>query len=337
MGLKNLSEQVIVITGASSGIGLATAQLAARRGARVVMTARNEEALARSAELIRSEGGQVTSLAADVADEKSMALVAEHAAATFGGIDTWVNNAGVAIYGRVDDVPLEDMRQLFDSTFWGVVSGSRAALPHLRKSGGALINVGSVESEVALPMHSAYAAAKHAVKAFTDVVRLELEQDHAGVYVTLLKPSAIDTPFFEHAGNYMPGDPKPPPPVYAPEVVASAILDCAERPVRDLIVGGSGRVQVGLARVAPWLSERLLRTTMFHGQQRERRLGRDREGSLYRPLGSHGLTRGDYSGRVLRSSAYTKLALHPVRTAAVALSTGAALFGVMLWMRSSSA
>ncbi len=335
MRLKKLGDQVIVITGASSGIGLATARLAVQRGARVVMTARNEEALARSAELLRSEGGRVTTLAADVADERSMSLVAEHAAATFGGIDTWINNAGVAIYGRVEDVPLEDMRRLFDVSFWGVVNGTRAALPYLKKSSGALINMGSVESEVALPMQSAYAAAKHAVKAFTDVVRLELEKDGANVAVTLVKPSAIDTPFFEHAGNYMEGDPKPPPPVYAPEVVARAILQCAEHPVRDLIVGGSGRVQVGLARVTPRLSDRLLRATMFHGQQRSPRLGRDREGSLYRPAGSYGLTRGDYAGRVLRSSVYTRIAARPARAAAVALSTGAALVGVMLWMRSS--
>ena len=210
MKLKPLAEQAMVVTGASSGIGLATARLAARRGARVVLAARSEKALEDICSEIRVTGGQATSIAADVSDREAVERIAEHAISTMGRIDTWVNNAGISIYGRTEDISLEDMHRLFDVTFWGVVHGSLAALPRLRQQGGALINIGSVESEISLPLNGIYASAKHAVKAFTDALRMELEKEQAPISVTLVKPGSIDTPFFEHAKNYMDAAPKPP-------------------------------------------------------------------------------------------------------------------------------
>lgn len=238
--LKPLKDQVIVITGASSGIGLVTARMAAKRGARVVLTARNHEALQQAAQEITSDetsGGMAAYVAADVSDESAVRRVAEEAVARFGRIDTWVNGAGVSVYGRLMDISLEDQRRLFETNFWGVVIGSRIAVPHLRK-GGALINIGSVLSDRAIPLQGIYCATKHAVKAYTDSLRMELEHDRLPIAVTLIKPYSIDTPYAEHAKNYLATEPSFPPPVYAPEVVAEAILHCAEHPTRDVYAGG---------------------------------------------------------------------------------------------------
>jgi NAD(P)-dependent dehydrogenase (short-subunit alcohol dehydrogenase family) len=226
--LKRLEDQVLVITGATSGIGLATARRAAERGARVVLCSRNESQLSETAAGIEERGGRIHAVVADVSRADDMERLAGAAIEKFGALDTWVNNAGVSFYGRWAEVALEDMRQVFEVNFWGTVHGSRAALPHLRSTGGALINVGSVVSDGAMPLQGAYSASKHAIKGFTDSLRMELEEEKAPVSVTLIKPSAIDTPYFQHAKNYMAVEPKPPAPVYAPEVVANAILQAAE-------------------------------------------------------------------------------------------------------------
>ena len=201
--LKPIREQVIVVTGASSGIGLATAREAARQGARVVLAARDETALQRIVAEIRAEGGEAVYCVADVANHQEVHAIADVALQAFGGFDTWVNNAAVSIYGRIDEVPLEDARRLFDTNYWGMVHGCHAALPHLRMHGGALINVGSIVSDRAIPLQGHYSASKHAVKGFTDALRMELEHDGAPVSVSLVKPASIDTPFTEHARNLM--------------------------------------------------------------------------------------------------------------------------------------
>ena len=212
---KKLRDQVIVITGASSGIGLATARIAARRGARVVMLSRNEEELRRACNEIRSQGGRATYAVADVADPEAVDRAGDLAAQQFGGFDTWVNNAGVSIYGKLTDVPLEDTRRMFDTNFWGTVHGCRTAIKHLQHRGGAIINVGSIVSDRAVPLQGMYSASKHAVQGYTDALRMELEHDGVPIWVTLVKPSAINTPYVEHARNYMDKAPKLPPPVYA--------------------------------------------------------------------------------------------------------------------------
>ena len=335
MKLQPVRNQVIVITGASSGIGLCTARMAARAGAKVVMTARDEETLREEVARIREEGGEATFLGGDVADPEALSRVARHAVLTYGRIDTWVNNAGIGVYGRAEEVSLADMRRLFDVTFWGTVHGCLAAIPRLKETeGAALINVGSVESEMSTPFHSAYAAAKHAVKGFTNALRLELEEEGAPISVTLVKPTGIDTPFFEHAKNYMAGNPKPPPPAYAPEVVARAILRCAQRPVRDIIVGGSGRVMVNFTKALPRSSDRVFEATMFKGQQTKQPTRHDRAGALYSTGPFNGRERGQYDGIVRMHSYSTALALHPAQSAVGIALLGAALVGAARMMRS---
>ncbi|HKG77848.1 MAG TPA: SDR family oxidoreductase, partial [Pyrinomonadaceae bacterium] len=211
--LKKLSDQVIVITGASSGIGLVTARMAAKHGARLVLNARNEEALRRVCDEINATGGEAVHVAGDVGQFDDVQNIADKAIRRFGGFDTWINNAGVSIYGRMLDQSLDDQRRLFDTNYWGVVHGSVVACAHLRIKGGALINVGSVLSDVAIPIQGTYCATKHAVKGYTDALRLELEEEGAPVSVTLIKPSTIDTPYVHHAKNLMPVEPMNPPPV----------------------------------------------------------------------------------------------------------------------------
>lgn len=172
--LKPVSAQVIVVTGASSGIGLATARAAAARGAKVVMAARTGDVLASAAAAIMAAGGDAIAVTADVGLAEDVRRIADTAIDRYGRIDTWVNNAGVGIFGRLEETSEDDMRQLFEIDFWGMVHGSLVALPHLKRHGGALINVGSMVSDRAVPMQGIYSAAKHAAKGFTDALRVEL-------------------------------------------------------------------------------------------------------------------------------------------------------------------
>jgi NAD(P)-dependent dehydrogenase (short-subunit alcohol dehydrogenase family) len=331
--LKRVEDQVIVITGASSGIGLATAQMAARRGARLVLTSRDEVDLGKVVEQIRAEGGTATHVTADVANFEAMQRVALTAMREFGAIDTWVNNAGISIYGLIEDVGLMDARRLFETNYWGVVHGTLAALPHLKAKGGALINIGSVLSDTGYPLQGHYTASKHAVKGFTDSLRLELERAGAGVSVTLIQPTAIDTPYPEHAKSYLGVEPTHMPPVYAPELVARAILASAQRPRRSVLVGGGAKLFTTVERFVPRLGDRFKEATAFGGQRTDRPDRND--DTLFSPRSGDISVRGHYQGRVMQSSVYTGARLHRRETilglaiagAAVALLDRAGAFG----------
>ena len=288
--LKPIEEQVMVVTGASSGIGLATVTMAADRGARLVLTARSEGTLERVAATIREEGGEAIAVVADVADREQVERVAERAIAEFGRIDSWVNDAGVSIYGRLDEVSDEDSRRLFDTNFWGVVNGSLVALPHLRNNGGALINVGSEVSEAVVPLQGMYSASKHAVKGFTDALRVEVQQlDEAPVSITLIQPTATDTPFPQHARNYMDEEPKLPTPQIDPYQVAEAILDAATDPTRYKKVGAMAKVNTATANLVPPLADRM--AAMQADRQQYDEPPRDPSGTLY-AAGEAGRTHG---------------------------------------------
>src|SRR5215213_3612048 len=242
--LKPLDQQVIVITGASSGIGLATAKAAAERGAKVVLASRSEETLDHVVQEITAAGGQAVYVPCDVGVRQDVERVAQEAVSRFGRIDTWVNNAGVSIYGKLCEVAEEDFRKLFDTNFWGVVHGSLVALKHLKTSGGgAIINIGSEVSEAVVPLQGMYSASKHAVKGFNDALRVEVEEvDKLPISITLIQPTAVDTPFPQHARNYMDKEAKLPDPKDDPQDVADAILDAAVNPTRAKKVGALSKV-----------------------------------------------------------------------------------------------
>lgn len=320
---RPLKDQVIVITGASSGIGRATADLAASRGATVVMAARDLDALELAAGGIRARGGRALAVECDVSRPDQIEALAMRALEEYGGIDTWVNNAGLSIYGRLDTVPIDDQRALFEVNYWGAVSGSLTAARVMAENGGVIINVGSVVSDRAIPLQGAYCASKHALKAFTDTLRMEIDEAGLPIAVSLVKPASIDTPFFEHARTYMDADPRPAPPVYAASEVARAIVRCAERPARDVPVGAASRA-LGLGGfIAPRLTDIYMEKTMFSGQQREPR-PRPETGNLDVPQPPH-RTAGDYEGHVMRSSAYTRAVMSDAARFAPIVAAGVAL------------
>jgi NAD(P)-dependent dehydrogenase (short-subunit alcohol dehydrogenase family) len=265
--LKPLSQQVIVITGASSGNGLATAEEAARRGAAVVLAARNGDALRRIAAEIEAKGGRAEPVEADVADEADVERIAQVAIDRFGGFDSWVNNAAAATYGRMDDVPIEDQRRIFEVNYFGLLKGSLVAARHLRSKGGAIVNVGSVLSDRAMIYQGPYSATKAAVQAATDALRMELERERSPVSVTLIKPASVHTPYPEHARNYMDQPPRLPPPLYDPRLVADAILFACENPRRQLFVGGGGYLISLMGRLAPRLTDLAMEQVGRRSQQ----------------------------------------------------------------------
>lgn len=327
--LKKLADQVLVITGASSGIGLATARMAAARGARLVLVSRNGEALEKVCAELAARGTDVIYAAADVGRYEDVRRAAQVAIDHFGRFDTWVNNAGVLIFGRNEVVSLEDQRRLFDTNYWGVVHGSLVAIEHLKKRGGALINLGSEVSDCALPLQGTYSASKHAVKGFTDSLRIELAEEGAPVSVTLIKPAALDTMFVPHAKNYMEVEPKLPPPIYAPSLAAEAILSAAEKPRRDIFVGSASRLMSSSAHMAPSALDAYMTRFMFRQQRTDHPAGDRDHNSLYQSTPEDdGRERQGYAGKVFESCPYTSATLHPNATRLALAGAGLALFAI---------
>jgi short-subunit dehydrogenase len=327
MRLKPLADQTMVITGASSGIGLVTARKAAKKGARLVLAARSDDDLSLLVDEICCNGGQAIAVQADVGSETDVRHIAAEAIRAFGGFDTWVNNAGVSIYGRGLDVPIPDMRRVFETNVWGVVYGSRVACEHLRHRGGALINLGSELSDKAAPLQAIYSASKHAVKGWTDALRMELDYEGLPVSVTLIKPGPIDTPYTEHARNYQPDQPKHPAPVYSPESVADAILHAATTPVRDLFIGSGAKFVSTMDKWAPRVTDAMVEKVVIPGTHSGR--PRDGEDALF-DAGGGLRERGEHAGMV-RKSVYTRAAMHPVVSGAAAVSAGV-LLTMLVWV-----
>ncbi len=330
--LKRLSDQVIVITGASSDIGLTTAEMAAAAGARVILTSRNEQDLLEAVNRIRSKGGRATHIVADVANPDGVESIGNFAIEHYGRIDTWVNNAGIGMYGKLTETPLADKRRLFEVAFWGVVHGCRTAVRHLQTGGGAIVNVGSVASDRAAPLLGIYSAAKHAVKGYTHALRMELEHDGLPISVSLVKPAYIYRPFTKRARAHMKAEPEFIPPVYPLEAVARAILKCAEHPMRDVLVGGSAKVFSRMGTIAPRATDRYLKATGFRQQKRRARhdgvdalLVAQRDGRKLGPTSRH----------AMGTNAYTRLSTSTVGRTLPLLAAGAIAAGMALrWSKS---
>lgn len=296
-------EQVVVITGASSGIGRETALLYAEAGARVVIGSRDDEELREVAAEIEAKGGRAHVVVTDVRSREDLEALGDAAVAQFGRVDTWINNAAVEEWALLEEHEPQEVETIIRTNLLGAIYGTQIALDLMRSTdSGTIINIGSVESRRALPLQSVYAASKHGVLAFTRVLRMELMHRKSGIDAVLILPSSIDTPLFEHAVSHMEVEPRPAPPVYHPRVVAEAIVRASTRPQAEIVVGGGGKAMTMMERIMPFAADRLTTGTMFRAQRsRDANRGRD---NFAGPSEPHGTT-GGWNGR--RSSAYTRM------------------------------
>ncbi|MBV9488794.1 MAG: SDR family oxidoreductase [Verrucomicrobia bacterium] len=328
--LKPLGQQTMVVVGASSGIGRATALKAAKAGARVLVAARNEEGLHSLVQEIRSHGGVAESVAADVTDYDQVAAVSQAALNHFGGFDTWVHVSGAGLYAQFVETPPAEFRQLIQTNLIGAAYGAMVALQHLRQvDAGALILLSSVEGEVPFPFHSAYAASKHGIEGFAGSLRLELEHEKSGVSLTLIRPAGVDTPFFANAKTYLGVEPRPPAPVYNPEQVADAILFAAHHRTPEMFVGGASRAFISLRRSAPALLHRAMLWTAFESQKTKTPKGPEDGSNLYAPERHDERTHGNLGPTLRPVSLFTWAETHPYTANTLKLAlVGGALYAV---------
>ncbi len=328
MRLKPLSDQTIVITGASSGIGLATAREAVRRGAAVFLVSRNEPVLRQVAKELSDEGGRAAYLAIDVAEDGAAERIAAAATEAFGGFDTWVNDAAVTSYGSLEQLGIAEQRRIFDVNYFGMLQGGLAAIRHFRtRGGGAIVNMGSILSDRTIIKQPAYSAAKAAVRSLTEGMRMDVEREGLPISVTLIKPAGMHSPFPEHGRNHMDEPPRTPQVIYDPRLVADAILFAAQNPRRQLYVGGFGFTLSLLARLFPRITDRIMELVMVRAQQSPEDPGEPAaRDNLFEPR-KDGSIDGSQRTHVRRRSRFLQAQQNPY--AATALIAGAGLAGAL--------
>jgi NAD(P)-dependent dehydrogenase (short-subunit alcohol dehydrogenase family) len=303
MSSTSLAGRRVLVTGGSSGIGLATAVLVVREGARVAIIARGEHGLSAARERLRAEGGEAATFAADVADRPALEAAVRDATTSLGGLDVLVTAAATLSFGPFATLPAEDVERVLAVTFVGALNTIRAALPALERSAGAIIAVGSIAGRVPTPMQSPYSAAKHALRGFVGSLRIELRDAGSQVRISLVDPAPIDTPLWLATATSTGRRPRPLRPTYLPETVAETIVACARRPRSEVTVGGSAAALGALHVLARPLAERILATYGISGQEGGPLAGDP--GALRAPSGA-GRVRGGHRGR---GSLYTALRL----------------------------
>jgi short-subunit dehydrogenase len=292
---RRLRESVVVITGASSGIGRATALEFAERGATLVLAARREQALQEAARDVGRRGGHAVVVPTDVTKEADVEALARTAIERFGRIDVWVNNAAVSLFGRLDEVPIEDFRRVIETNVFGYVHGTRAALGYMREQGsGTIIFVNSVVADAPQPYTSAYVMSKSAIRALAECLRMELSLDDAAdIHACTVMPASIDTPLFQQSANYTGREVKALAPTYPAETVARAIVRLARRPKREVVVGAAGRMMMTRHALAPGHYEKSAARHVESGHFQERPAAPSR-GNLYEPIEQHASVSGGW-------------------------------------------
>ncbi len=328
--LKPIGVQVVVIFGASSGIGRLAALEFAKRGAKVVVSARSEEGLKSLVAEITKNGGEAVYFVADAANFNQVESVAEKTVETFGRIDTWIHSAATFIFATVEKTDPDEYKRLIEVNLLGQIYGAKAALPHLKEKGGALIHLSSVEAWRAAPFQSAYGASKHGINGFLQVLRVELAHDKIPVSVTQILPAAINTPIYDKGRNKMPFKPRPVPPIYHPQIVVDAILYAAENPIPEIIAGAAG-VGVELAeRFSPRLADFFSGTIGYIGQTSDEKVDGEFAGSLFEPISGFDTVEGSFSDEQFKSDPYTWLKTHP-KTKNSLLLAGGIIGGFLAW------
>jgi len=325
---QGTSRRVVVVTGASAGVGRATAHALARRGDAVGLIARRPEALEETIREVEALGGRGLVLPLDVADADAVEAAAALVEAELGPIDVWVNNAMAAVFAPVADTAAAEFRRVTEVTYLGYVHGTLAALRRMReRDAGVIVQVGSALAYRGIPLQAAYCAAKHAIQGFTESLRCELLHEGSGVRVTMVQLPALNTPQFDWVRSRLPGRPQPVPPIYQPEVAAEAILWAIDHDRRELNVGASADLAILGNRLAPGLMDRFLARTGYDAQQTGELEDAGRADNLFEPVPGVHRTRGRFDHRARDASPHLWLATHRAlvagAAAAVAMGLGA--------------
>ncbi|BAY32084.1 short-chain dehydrogenase/reductase SDR [Nostoc carneum NIES-2107] len=295
MQLKPISQQVVAIVGASSGIGRDTALKFAQRGAKVVVAARSEPGLKSLVKEIQSLGGVAKYVIADVSDFEQVKAIADQTVAEYGQLDTWVHAAATGMIAPFEKITPEEFARVVDVTLMGQVYGAMAALPHLKQTGrGALIHISSMEGRRSLPLQSPYSSAKHGLEGFLDALRVELQHEQWPISVTSILPATINTPFYNKVATKLGVKPTGVPPYYQPSLVADAILYAAEHPTRDFVVGDAGKILDFIQRISPPLADSLLLAIAFQGQRTNEPKSEDAPNNVFEPITGYDKVEGDF-------------------------------------------
>lgn len=291
-----MANRVVVVTGASGGVGRAAARRFGEAGDTVVLVARGEAGLAAAASDVTAAGGRPVVMAADTSVADEVNEVADRTEAEVGPIDVWVNDAFTSVFAPFSEITPDEFRRVTEVSYLGYVYGTHAALRHMQpRNRGAIVQVGSALAYRGIPLQSAYCGAKHAIQGFTESVRCELLHEHSGIHITMVQMPALNTPQFSWVLSRLPRHPQPVPPIYQPEVAARAVFWAAEHDRREWWVGASTAATLMANAVVPGLLDRYLARTGFDSQQTKEPVGPDRPDNLWEPadatrdFGAHGV------------------------------------------------
>lgn len=323
---KTNSGRVVVVTGASAGVGRATARAFAREGARVGLIARDTEGLHVAAREVDQLGGKGLAAPADVADPNQVEAAAARIEDELGPIDVWINNAMTTVFGRVTDVTPEEFKRATEVTYLGTVYGTMAALRRmLPRNAGRIIQIGSALAYRSIPLQAAYCGAKHAIAGFTDSLRSELIHDRKNIHLTMVQLPAMNTPQFTWCRSKMPNHPQPVPPIFQPEVAAERVVWASHHKRREVFVGVPTVIAIEGNKLVPGLGDYYLGRTGFDSQQTQEPVAKDRPDNLFEPVpgdfGAHGV----FGRQAHEKAATTWLAEHKGLTA----MAGAAALGAL--------
>jgi NAD(P)-dependent dehydrogenase (short-subunit alcohol dehydrogenase family) len=329
---SNSQPRVVVITGASAGIGRAAAQAFARERAKIGLIARGVERLEATAREVEQLGGTALVLPADVADANAIESAATKAEAELGPIDVWVNNAMTSVFSAIKDTPAEEFRRVTEVTYLGYVHGTLAALRRmLTRDRGVIVQVSSALAYRGIPLQAAYCAAKHAIDGFCDSLRCELRHDHSHVHVTLVQLSAFNTPQFSWVKSRLPRKAQPLPPIFQPEIAADAIVWASHHPRRQYVVGGPALKAIIGNKLVPGLADRVLARKGYSGQQTDQWENAARPDNLWQPAPGKFGAHGEFDAKAKSRSLQWRLAKYRGRVAAAVallLALGAGFIGV---------
>ncbi len=326
-------KEVVVITGASAGVGRATAREFARRGAHIALLARGQEGLDAARAEVESLGGHAMVVPTDVSDQDQLERAATEVEDTLGPIDIWINNAMATVFSPVWEIRPEEYKRATEVTYLGAVWGTMAALKRMRaRNSGVIVQVSSALSYRAIPLQAAYCGAKHALRAFTTSLRSELMHENSDIHVTMVHMPALNTPQFDWGRTHLSHHPKPVPPIFQPEVAASAIYWAAHHRRRDLFVGMSSLKAVWANRIAPGIADWYLARNGFKSQQTPQRVASDRPDNLWTPVGGDHGAHGSFDNSAHEYSAQLWLSENR-RWVALAGALGGAALGGWLWRR----